>query len=115
MKLFRCQRCRPMVPNCEVFNIKLKKRLFNIPKKFFVNNVHFSAIIQASRSLGTVLFHDTQSRSRQLRCSLKKTALKSFAIFTGKHLRWSLFLIKLQGEERSAILLKRDSNICDFL
>ena len=33
-------------------------------------------------------------------------ALKNFAIFTGKHLCWSLFLIKL----RPAILLKRDFN-----
>ena len=29
-------------------------------------------------------------------CSVKKDVLKYFAIFTGKHLCWSLFLIKLQ-------------------
>ena len=28
------------------------------------------------------------------RCSIKKTLLKNFAIFTGKHLCWSLFLNK---------------------
>ena len=28
------------------------------------------------------------------RCSIKKAALKHFAIFTGKHLCWSIFLIK---------------------
>ena len=33
--------------------------------------------------------------------------LKSFAIFIGKHLRWSLFLIKLQAW-RPSILLKKD-------
>ena len=27
---------------------------------------------------------------------MKKAVLKNFAIFIGKHLRWSLFLIKLQ-------------------
>ena len=39
----------------------------------------------------------------------KKTAPKNFSIFTGKHLRWSLFLIKLQA---FTALLK---NICERL
>ena len=39
---------------------------------------------------------------------------KSFAIFTQKHLCWSLFLIKLQAC-RPANLLKRDSNTGVFL
>ena len=39
--------------------------------------------------------------------------LKNFANFTGKHLCWSLFLIRLQG--RPATLLKRDSNKDVFL
>ena len=38
----------------------------------------------------------------------KKAVLKNFAIFTGKYLRWSLFLIKLQAA-RAATLLKRYS------
>ena len=29
-------------------------------------------------------------------CSIEKAVLKNFAIFTKKHLRWSLFLIELQ-------------------
>ena len=37
----------------------------------------------------------------------KKVALKNFANFTGKHLCWSLFLIKLQAQ---GPFLKRDSN-----
>ena len=41
----------------------------------------------------------------------KKTVLKNLAIFTEKHLCWSLFLIKL----RSATLFKRDSNTGFFL
>ena len=44
----------------------------------------------------------------------KKAFLKSFAIFSGKHLCWSLFLIKLKVF-RPATLLKRDSNTGDFL
>ena len=30
-------------------------------------------------------------------CSIKKAVLKNFAIFTGKHLCWSLFLIKVKA------------------
>ena len=44
----------------------------------------------------------------------KKAVLKNFAIFTGKQLCWSLFLIKLQAF-RLATLLKRDSNTGVFL
>ena len=43
---------------------------------------------------------------------MKKGVLKNFANFTGKYLRWSLFLIKWQTFW-IAILLKRDSKI-DF-
>ena len=39
----------------------------------------------------------------------KKTVLINFTIFTGIHLCWCLFLIKLQSW-RSSILLKRDPN-----
>ena len=44
----------------------------------------------------------------------KIVILKNFAIFTGKQLFWSLFLIKLQAV-RYATLLKRDSNTGVFL
>ena len=40
--------------------------------------------------------------------------LKNFAIFTGNHLRWSLFLITLPSL-RPATLLKTYSNTGDFL
>ena len=36
------------------------------------------------------------SKNSHRRCSIKKNFLKNFAIFTGKHLRWSLFLISSQ-------------------
>ena len=41
----------------------------------------------------------------QRRCSTKKAVLKNFAMFTRKHLLWSLFLIKVQTF-RPANLLK---------
>ena len=38
----------------------------------------------------------TVSRISHYRCSVQKGVLKSFSNFLGKHLYWSLFLIKLQ-------------------
>ena len=37
-------------------------------------------------------------RSSHQRCSIEKAVLKNFAVFTGKHQRWSLFLIELQTQ-----------------
>ena len=42
------------------------------------------------------------------------TVLKKFAIFTGKHLSWSIFLVRMQ-DFMLATLLKRDSNTVVFL
>ena len=44
----------------------------------------------------------------------KKGVLKNLRYFTGEHLCWSLFYIKLQAI-RSTTLLKRDSSKCVFL
>ena len=41
-------------------------------------------------------FHFCIKRSSHRRCSIK-SVLKNFANFTGKHLCWSLFLLKLQA------------------
>ena len=46
-------------------------------------------------------------------CSVKKGVLKSLAKFTGKHLCWSLFLIKLQ-QIKSATLLMFSCEICEI-
>ena len=40
-------------------------------------------------------FQGIPDRSSQQKCSTKNSVLKKFPIFTGKHLCWSLFLIKL--------------------
>ena len=42
------------------------------------------------------LFLQFTDRSSRRRCSVKIGVLKNFANFTGKHLCWGLFLIKLQ-------------------
>ena len=46
--------------------------------------------------------------------AFKKTVLKKFAIVTGKHLYWSIYLIILQKLNDST-LLKRESNTGVFL
>ena len=43
------------------------------------------------------IFWESICRSSHWRCSVKKGVLKNFESFTGKHLRWSLFLTKLQA------------------
>ena len=55
-----------------------------------------------------------KQRSSQRRCSVKKGVPKNFPNFAGKHLCWSLFLIKLRGF-RPATFLKRDSNTGVYL
>ena len=52
-------------------------------------------------------------RGSHCRCSLKRSVLKKFANFTGKHLGQSLFLIKLQA--LACNFIKKDSDIGVFL
>ena len=47
------------------------------------------------------------------RCTVETGVLKHFTNFTGKHLCWSLFLVKLQGWG-SSTLLKSNSNEAFF-
>ena len=57
--------------------------------------------------------HQTDKNS-QRRCSIKKVVLENFAIFTGKHLYWNVFLIKLPAIS-PATLLERYPNKGIFL
>ena len=56
-------------------------------------------------------------RSSHIRCLVKKGVLKDFANFEGKHLCWSLFLIKLQAwKDFSKNLFWRTfRNVCLFV
>ena len=56
----------------------------------------------------------TFSQKQPPEVSCKKTVLKNFAILTGKHLYWNLFLKKLQAF-KPATLWKKDSNTGTFL
>ena len=53
-------------------------------------------------------------RSSNQRCSVRKGIFRNFVSFTGKHLRWNLFLIKLLAWIPGALLL-RDSKTDNFL
>ena len=66
----------------------------------------FSTFLQAIGTQWTQKLKST-SKAGVPKCSSKQVFLKYFTIFTGKHLCWSLFLIKLQAWRP---LLKRDSN-----
>ena len=58
----------------------------------------------------SIVFMNT--RRIHQRCSLEKTSLKNFAIFTGKHLCRSLFLIKLQINFLINFIKKRLQHRC---
>ena len=85
----------------------------------FIHGIgHLSQIFPGWKTLFSKWLTETEldpwDRSTNQRCSMKKAVLKNFAIFTGKSLCLSLYLIKLQAF-RSATLLKRDFNTGVFL
>ena len=54
-------------------------------------------------------FYSSIYGSSHRRCSVKKGVLKNFANFTGKHLFWSLFLIKLQASGLGLQLYQKET------
>ena len=50
-------------------------------------------------------------RSSHRRCSIEKAVLKNFTIFTGKHLCWSIILIKLQAQRPATLLNKTPTRV----
>ena len=85
-------------------------------KSFFLNNMQALTVkqdgyIREQRIPNTWLSNIRSSRSQVF---YKIGLLKVFGIFTGKHLCWSLFLVKLLAF-RPGTLLRRDSNTDTFL
>ena len=77
-------------------------------------NLWFSDVFSGyERASGMKWVKKETSRSSHLEVFCEKGVLNNFAIFTGKHLCWSLFLMKLQA--RPATLLKRDPNTGVFM
>ena len=81
----------------------LKKMLFSDIISFDPCIFHKSGIISADISrnwkveVTTFFFKSTYFWSSRLQMFFKVGVLKSYAIFTGKHLRWSHFWIKFQS------------------
>ena len=87
--------CSKKEKNCQkpvkkLFLETLQQKLEIISKKFLRKTL-------LRNDFFTVVFSKffKKSRSSHQRCSIKKAALNNFAIFTGKHLCRSLFLLKL--------------------
>ena len=63
--------------------------------------------IYASLVIDEFAVSSSYNRSSHRMCSLKKAALKNFALFTGKDLCWSLLLIKFQSISPANFIKKR--------
>ena len=74
---------------------------------FLVHKGYWWKLFEQIVGLLVLLFFKSSHR----RCSAKKRALKNLSNFTGKHLCWCHFLIKLQASG-PATFLKWDSNTC---
>ena len=95
-------------------NEKLCKKIF---KNLYIQNVFaFIDLFYRYHYICYFIYWDCMWRHVCTICTEAATGgvLKNFANFTGKHLCWSHFLIKLQAWG-SATLLKRDSNTDVFL
>ena len=82
-----------------------------------LNKMHMKYVLH--NKFRMIIFHDQKALSLNFKSSrsqmfFKIDVLKNLAMFTGKHLCWSYFLIQLQGW-RTTILLKRDSSTSAFL
>ena len=96
-----------------VYGVVISNYYFPILMILFVNfkrQFHFSLKMYFE----TFFNFSSLKTSSHWRCSVRKCVLKNFVIFTRKHLRWSLFLIKLQAFKH-VTLLKGDSNTGVFV
>ena len=97
------------VSECSYFalirNLRSLLRLPLMPYLEWISILSFIYLLQTDFQI---------SRSRRSQKFFKIDISKNFAIFIGKHLCWSLFLIKFHAFRPSA-LLARDSNTCVFL
>ena len=86
-----------VIPNFFIFFKPFNIQIFAVIR-YFLGEISFTKVFLS--------WFFPFNRCSHRRCSVKKGVLKSFANFTGKHLWWSLFLIKLEAF-RPVSLLKR--------
>ena len=77
-------------------------KTFMVAKNIYEFVLIFVLYVHANKDLFIKKIGDTEkkasrNRSSYQRFSIKKAIFKTFAIFTGKHLCWSLFLKTLQS------------------
>ena len=63
--------------------------------QYVIIRLQNSCLITFLKKIQKQPVQNQRCRSSQWRCSVKKCVLENFANFTGKHLCWSLFSIKL--------------------
>ena len=89
-----------------------KENSLNLEEDLWRRPIELRAETSTQKEILTVRSRNCRSSCSQI--FIKISVLKNFAIFTGKHLCWSLFLRKLQVL-KPASLLKGDSNTVIFL
>ena len=99
-----------------LFLYPLKDHIFQGVSKPLAWNVsiHKAFSFKTSKLCISVKTNNNHQQKQLSEVLSKKAVLKNFAIFRGKQLCWSPFLIKLQAF-RPAALLKKDSKIGVFL
>ena len=98
----------------QIYFKRNSSQIFSLVFVKYFKNSFFEKHVWASKYKSWKKLNRQKQPPLFYRCSVKKDFLKNFANFKGKHLCWSLFLIKLQAS-RPATLLKRDSNTGVFL
>ena len=90
----------------------IRQNAFAVAKQISYSHIQSSSMPnEAFSQLISTKSLKSDSRGRRSQMIIKIGARNDFAIFTGKHLCWSLFLITLQAVT-SATLLKKGSNTC---
>ena len=96
-----------MVVGNTVFLVQAKDGHFGIDKRVFIQIVKSFNLVDLRKIRYCY-------RSSYRRCSIKKLFLENFAVFTEKHLSWSLLLKKLQAVTKF-LRTPYLKNICEWL
>ena len=99
----------------------IRETWFITPTNLLKENLTYSSIFKAyfmkifAAAKASLVFIKNRRRSSRSQMFFKIGVLKNFAIFTGKHLRWSLFLIKLQAFRCSPVNTAKFSRAAVFI
>ena len=100
--------------------MEMRKWIYLVPLKSVLGRCisHYSEYVSNNRiwirlCLLYYFFHfeSIKFRSSRWQMSIKKEVFKNFAIFTGKHLCWSLFVIKLPAYKPANLLKETPTQV----